>query len=169
VNSESLQVKQWPLARLKPYERNAKKHPADQIEKLAAIIARHGFDVPIVVEPDGTIIKGHGRLLAAKKLKLDTVPVIVRGDLSLAQIREARLADNRVTEYGWDFEALLADVSSSSALDGFDVGFTAFGLRELGLDAGVDTPELGNGAREIDDVEIGEGSHECPRCSFKFD
>ncbi|MCV5918272.1 ParB N-terminal domain-containing protein, partial [Escherichia coli] len=65
-----LAVELRPLDWLKPYERNAKLHPPDQVRRLAATIRAHGWDQPIVVEPDGTIIKGHGRRLAAIELGL---------------------------------------------------------------------------------------------------
>ena len=153
---------------IKPYEKNAKRHPKEQIEKLAAIIKRHGFDQPIVVDEHGVIIKGHGRLLASKQLGLKKVPVLVRGDLSPAQVREARIADNRVSEFGWDFEALVADVKDSALLDGFDLTMTSFELKELGLLS--ETKEVSfqikQGAQEI---QMDEAEHKCPRCGFGFD
>jgi len=70
-----------------PYVSNTKKHPDSQIDKLAGAIAEFGFDQPIVVDGDGVIIKGHGRLLASKKLQLNQVPVLVRTDLTPANNR----------------------------------------------------------------------------------
>lgn len=116
------QVEMWPIERVTPYEKNAKKHPKKQIEHLAKIIAKHGFDQPIVVDANGVVIKGHGRRLAAQHLKLATVPVVVRGDLTPAQVREARIADNKVAELGeWDVDILLDDVKEAMELPGFDL------------------------------------------------
>ena len=158
----------WPLRRVLPYEGNAKKHPQEQVDKLVAIISRHGFDVPIVVDGGGVVIKGHGRLLAASKLGLTEVPVVVRSDLSLAKVREARIADNRVAEYGWDFDALVADVESAKVdvLD-FDASFIGFDASELGKQ--VSFVAKNPGVREITAEDLGAGEHACPRCGFRFD
>ncbi len=163
-------VEMWPLSKIKPYAQNAKKHPKEQVERLAALIDRHGFDQPIVVDAKGVIIKGHGRRLAAEHLKLATVPVIMRADLTAAQVREARVADNRVAEFGWDFDALVADVTSAIKLDGFLLDMTGFSEKELGLTV-VSEHLRGevDGSKEISEEELGDGEHECPRCSFRFD
>lgn len=87
-------IEMKPVAWLQPYEKNAKLHPDDEIAKLATTIKRFGWDQPIVTEVDGTIIKGHGRRLAALKLGLTEVPVLVRYDLSRAEADAARIADN---------------------------------------------------------------------------
>lgn len=83
-----------PVAWLKPYGANAKLHPDDEVKRLAAAIKRFGWDQPIVVEADGTIIKGHGRRLAAISLGMTDVPVMIRSDLSKADADAARIADN---------------------------------------------------------------------------
>ncbi len=176
-----LDIERWPPAKLKPYKRNAKNHPPEQIRMIASLIEKHGFDVPIVVDAKGTIIKGHGRWLAAKELGMETVPVLVRSDLTAVQAAEARIADNRVGEFGWDFEALVGDVVSNLG-DGFDVALTGFSLKDLGLESGevasiaVDstaegTASFDDGASEegsTGEIDIGKGTHTCPRCSFTF-
>jgi ParB-like chromosome segregation protein Spo0J len=100
----------WPIEKLIPYTRNAKLHTPAQIDKIAGLIATHGFDVPIVVDRDGVIIKGHGRRLAGLQLGLSKVPVIQRSDLSPAQVRAARLADNRVAQGDYDSELLQSEL-----------------------------------------------------------
>jgi ParB-like chromosome segregation protein Spo0J len=87
---------------LTPYSNNAKTHPTEQIDKIAASSASFGFDQPIVVDTDGVIIKGHGRREASLRLGLHKVPVLVRGDLSVTEIKAARLADNRTAQSPWD-------------------------------------------------------------------
>lgn len=130
ISAHRLKTARWPIKKLKAYERNAKKHPPEQIEKLCKLIERHGFDVPIVVQPDGVIIKGHGRWLAARKLGYVDVPVIIRDDLTPAQVREARLADNTVAETGWDLELLKQELTFELPED-FDVSLTGFDLGAL--------------------------------------
>ena len=110
-------IELWPTAQLKPYEKNAKIHPPKQVQALAKIIEKHGFDQAIVVDRDGIIIKGHGRLEAAKHLGLKKVPVVVRDDLTPAQVRAARIADNTIAEMGkWDSDLLASDVREALEL-----------------------------------------------------
>ena len=119
-------IQQLKIKDVKPYERNNRKHPQSQIDKLAKQIEAHGWDVPIVVDKDNVIIKGHGRLKAAKQLKLKTVPVIVRDDLTHEQCNAARLADNKLAELAEiDMTAIQAELDALKAID-FDLDLTAF-------------------------------------------
>ena len=77
-------IELWPLARLRPYARNAKTHDADQVAKIAASMAEFGWTVPCLVGEDGELIAGHGRVLAATQLGLTEAPVIVLGHLTEA-------------------------------------------------------------------------------------
>lgn len=120
---------QLPVTKLVPYERNAKKHDKAQVAKIVESIKRFGWDVPIVVDKDYVIIKGHGRRLAAIELGMTTVPVIVRADLTPEEVKAARLADNRVAQGDLDTELFRKE------LEGFNV--------ELGLLSGIfDDKEL---------------------------
>ena len=113
-------------SKLKPYKRNNRKHPQAQIDKLAKQIEAHGFDVPIVVDKDLVIIKGHGRTLAAKQLKLKEVPVIIRADLNPEQCAAARLADNKLSEIAEiDVEAIQLELDALKEIN-FDLDLTAF-------------------------------------------
>jgi len=87
-----------PLDSIKPYMHNAKTHPEEQILKLMDQIDKTGFDVPITVDKSNVIITGHGRLIAANRLKMKEVPVIVRDDLDEYEVIAKRLADNKVAE-----------------------------------------------------------------------
>jgi len=89
------QIQHWPLARLKPYARNAKTHDAAQVAKIAASMAEFGWTVPVLVATDGELIAGHGRVLAAAQLGLTEAPVIILGHLTEAQRRAYRIADNK--------------------------------------------------------------------------
>lgn len=120
--------------KLKPYEKNARVHSADQIEKLATSIREYGFANPILVDKDYGVIAGHGRLEAAKKLRLDQVPIIILDYLSDKQKRALILADNRIAEDArWDFGVLkdeLGDLEDLE-LDLSDMGFTDAELDSL--------------------------------------
>jgi ParB/RepB/Spo0J family partition protein len=81
-----------------PYTNNAKEHPDSQVKKIASSIKNYGWDQPIVIDAQNEIIKGHGRFQAAQQLGLDTVPVIKREDLSDAEAKASRIADNKTAE-----------------------------------------------------------------------
>ena len=121
-----MKIQQVKINKLKPYERNNRKHPDSQIEKLAKQIETHGFDVPIVVDANFVIIKGHCRLKAAKKLGMDVVPVVVRDDLTAEQVKSARIADNRLAELAeLDIDALQLEFDDLKNID-FDVQLTGY-------------------------------------------
>src|SRR5258705_8512575 len=101
-------IELWPIEKLIPYARNPRTHSDAQIAQIAASIAEFGFNNPILVDTKAGIIAGHGRLLAARKLQLTEVPVIVLDHLTDAQKRAYVIADNQLAlNAGWD-EALLA-------------------------------------------------------------
>lgn len=89
-----------------PYSKNAKKHPPEQVEHIANSLREFGFRQPLVVDAGNTVIIGHGRLLAAQKLGLEKVPVVKADDLTEAQIKALRLADNKTNESEWDLDFL---------------------------------------------------------------
>ena len=109
-------------AELKPYLMNAKLHPRQQVHGLAESIRRFGFTQPIVINREGEVIIGHGRLEAAKLNGLLEVPCVVLSDLSEHEVRALRLLDNRLSETGWDANILSED------LDGIKFDFGSFGI-----------------------------------------
>ena len=116
----------WPVDKLIPYARNPRTHSDAQIAQLAASIREFGFNNPILVDTNAGIIAGHGRLLAARKLQLDQVPVIVLDHLSETQRRAYILADNRLAmSAGWDEELLMLELQELNAAD-FDLSLTGF-------------------------------------------
>lgn len=140
MTDKRLRIESWSIDKVKPYELNAKEHPPEQIETLARAIQRFGWDQPVVIEPDGTIIKGHGRRLAAISLGLKEVPVLIRHDLTKDEAKAARLSDNRVTSTLYDTDMLkqeLAALQLSTDIDMTSVGFTAKELEFLIDDIGV--------------------------------
>ncbi|WP_439573830.1 site-specific DNA-methyltransferase [Phreatobacter sp.] len=122
-----------PPAGLVPDPRNARTHPRRQIEQIRASIEAFGFTNPILADPDGRIIAGHGRLLAAKAKGLAEVPVITLAGLSDAQQRALLIADNKIAlNAGWDLEILQGELGALSALDGdIDVTLTGFSTGEI--------------------------------------
>lgn len=137
----SPKVEMWDLDKILPYVNNNKKHPESQIAKIASSMTEFGMDCPVVVEPNGTLIKGHGRLAAARKLGLKQLPTIVRDDLTPAQIKAARIADNKVAESEFDLDALLVELEQLQELD-FDLLQTGFDQDELDALFGESEPPI---------------------------
>ena len=113
-------VKWVKINDIKPYARNAKKHDDKQIANVAESIKQFGWQQPIVCDADGIIIIGHCRLLAAKKLKLDKVPVKYATDLTEEQVKKLRALDNKLNESEWDFDLLAEDIGDLD-FSGFDI------------------------------------------------
>ena len=109
-------------ADLIPYGGNAKKHPAEQVKLIANSIKEFGFQQPIVVDKDNVVVIGHGRLLAAKRLKMSEVPVVRVENLTEDQVKALRLADNKVAESEWDMDSVLSEIADID-LDMSDFGF----------------------------------------------
>src|ERR1035438_9095482 len=140
-------IEHWPLDKLRPYEKNPRRHSDAQVAQIAASIQAFGFNSPVLVDTNAGVIAGHGRLLAAKKLGLSAVPIIVLDHLSEAQKRAYVIADNRLAETAeWDDDLLRAELASldSSDINLETLGFSSDELRvlfahdEAPVDAGDD-------------------------------
>ncbi|TFG86689.1 MAG: site-specific DNA-methyltransferase [Gemmatimonadales bacterium] len=126
-----LKLEYRPLAKLKPYEKNARVHPPAQIDKIKRLIERIGFVVPILVDEHQGILKGHGSLQAAKQLDMRLVPVIELTGLTAAEKRAYIVADNKVAlASGWDDALLKVELGELKDM-GFDLGLTGFDPAEL--------------------------------------
>ena len=138
-------IERWPTEKLVPYARNARTHSEEQVAQIAASIVEFGFTNPILAGSDGVIVAGHGRLAAAQKLGLDTVPVVVLDHLTPTQRRALIIADNRIAENaGWD-DAMLRIELQSLQEDGFNLDITGFDADALGeIMAGEETTVDGN-------------------------
>ena len=124
-------VQQWAIERLTPYARNARTHSDAQVAQLAASIREWGWTTPILVSPDGGVIAGHGRLLAARQLGMVNVPVIIAEGWSEAKTRAYVLADNQLAlQAGWDSELLALELGELGEL-GFDLDLTGFAADEI--------------------------------------
>lgn len=122
-------IKQVDVSNLIPYTQNPKKHPDSQIDKIASSIKKFGFTVPILIKGDNEIIAGHGRVEAAKKLGIDEVPAIVRDDLTDAEAKAFRIADNRIAESDWDEDLL--EMEFEELEEEFDLTLTGFDEEEI--------------------------------------
>ena len=124
-------IEHWALERLIPYARNPRTHSDAQVAQIAASIAEFGFNNPILVDTKAGIIAGHGRLLAARKLQLKEVPVIILDHLSETQKRAYILADNQLAlNAGWDAELLRVKLAALQEED-FNLGLIGFEDEEL--------------------------------------
>jgi len=149
---KAFQIVQMSPNSLIPYVKNNKIHDDEQIDNLAGMIAEFGFDQPIVVDEKKVIIKGHARWLAAKKLGLENVPVIVADHLDEHQVMASRIADNKVSSTKYDMENMKFDLGTLERV-GFNLNLTGVGLGELDEllkvgDIGSSSPENINRTQE---------------------
>ena len=129
--ADKLTVEQWPIDRLIEYARNPRKNDA-VVDQMAGAIREFGFRIPIVAKSDGSVVDGHLRLKAARKLGLTEVPVALADELTDAQIKAFRLLANRSANWAeWDTELLRLELGELNVL-GFDLTLTGFGEIELG-------------------------------------
>jgi ParB-like chromosome segregation protein Spo0J len=133
TSSTPLSVTYRSVDSLRPDPRNARTHPKRQLDQIATSIREFGFTNPILIDEDGSIIAGHGRLLAAKAVGLPEVPTIVIAGLTDPQKRALRLADNKIAlGAGWDLDLLKVELADLSTLDiEFDLTLTGFTSGEI--------------------------------------
>ena len=118
-----MQIIEKPIDEIIPYANNPRNND-DAVDKVAASIAEFGFKVPVIVDKNNIIVAGHTRVRAAKKLGLDTVPCVMADDLTDAQVKAFRLADNKVSEFAtWDMEKLELELADLEDLKMTDFGF----------------------------------------------
>src|SRR6266849_6200778 len=145
-----LKVCWWPIDKPIAYSRNSRKIPERAVDKVAASIKEFGWRQAIVVDKDFVIICGHTRLLAAKKLGFQEVPVHVADNLTPAQVKAYRLMDNRSHEEAdWDLELLGPELEELRGLD-FDLELTGFDDREI--EDFLSDPEIDDRANIIPDL-----------------
>ena len=136
-----LKVEYKNIKELIPYCNNSRTHSDDQVLQIASSIKEFGFTNPVLIDGQGGIIAGHGRIMAAQKLKMDEVPTITLSDLSEAQKKAYIIADNKLAlNSGWDDELLKIELEQLKELD-FDLGLIGFSDDELALLMGGETTE----------------------------
>lgn len=120
-----------PIDSLVPYARNARTHSPEQVAAVARSIQRFGFTNPVLIDAEGGIVAGHGRVMAAKSIGMGVVPCLRVGWLTEAEKRAYVLADNKLAELaGWDDELLAGELRALQA-DDFDLSLTGFAQDEL--------------------------------------
>ncbi len=145
-----MKVELWPIARVKPYEKNP-RHNDGAVDAVAASLREYGFRQPIVVDAEGVIIVGHTRWKAAHKLGLAKVPVHVAKDLTPQQIKAYRIADNKTGEIAeWNLDLLPIELSELQDA-GFDMDLLGFDSEEL---ATLMDPGVKGGLTDPDDVPL---------------
>lgn len=166
-----MKIEKIPTDKLIPYARNAKKHDAAQVSKLAGSIREFGFNNPVLIDKDNGIIAGHGRVMAAQKLGLADVPCIRLGHLTDNQRKAYILADNKLAEIGggWDQEMLGLELADLREAD-FNLDF--LGFDNFAIEQFLNPPERNNEAPESSGGEIDVDGMQmqcaCPKCGFEF-
>jgi DNA modification methylase len=127
----SANIERWPLDQLIPHARNARTHSDEQVAQIAGSIAEFGFVNPVLVGNDGVMVAGHGRVLAARKLGLHEVPVIVLSHLTPTQRRALMICDNSIAaNAGWNEEMLAAELAALKE-EAFDLDLLGFDDAEI--------------------------------------
>ena len=169
IMSDFPAYKKQSVDALIPYARNSRTHSDAQIDKIAASIREFGFLNPVITDGDNGIVAGHGRVMAAKKIGMDEVPVVEAAHLTEAQKRAYVIADNRLAlDAGWDDEMLRVEFAELEEA-GFDLGLTGFEAEEI---AGIASePDFEPGTEEDQGKldEIDPKLVDCPHCGKEFD
>lgn len=152
-----------------PYVNNSRTHSEEQVNQIASSIKEFGFTNPILIDEQGGIIAGHGRVLAANKLKIDTLPCIILAGLTEAQKKAYIITDNQLAlNSGWDLDTLKLELENLKELDfdlellGFDDYFIDGLLNGVNFDP-VTAEEQGQ-LDELDPIYVS-----CPSCGKEFD
>ena len=149
-----MNVIEVPITSIFPYENNPRRN-MKAVDAVANSIKEFGFKNPIIVDEDMVIVAGHTRRLAAIKLGLQNVPVIIARDLTEEQVRAYRLADNRVASFStWDEEKLKEEIAEINNIDLSDFGFKQDAIANI--------------FTEKQDNQEGKKTHFCPKCGFSW-
>ncbi len=156
-----------PIGYLIPYARNSRTHSEAQVAQIAASIKEFGFTNPVLIDEEGGIIAGHGRVLAARKLSMDEVPTIALEGLTKTQRQAYVIADNKLAlNAGWDEELLSLELG--------DLNEQEFSMELLGFDANELNLAMGLGADFMPGTEDDQGKLDelvpiiCPSCGHEF-
>ncbi len=169
VGTIKRQIEHRPVDGLIPYAANSRTHSADQVAQIAASIREFGWTNPLLIDEDGGMIAGHGRLLAARKLGEAVVPCIVLDGLTAAQKRALVIADNKLAlNADWSLELLESELRGLDDA-GFDLSLLGFNETELGnlLLANNFAPGTEDDQGRLD--QLLPKMVICPSCSHEFD
>ena len=155
------------ISGLIPYARNARTHSGAQVSQIAASIREFGWTQPVLVDGANGIIAGHGRVLAARQLGIDSVPVIELSHLTPIQRQAYILADNKMAlNAGWDDELLALELTDLDGV-GFDVALTGFDDEEIKNLSSDFAPATEAEQGKLD--ELSPNYVSCPHCGKEFD
>lgn len=162
-----MKIEQVAVESLIPYARNSRTHSDEQVAQIAASIREFGWTNPILVDGENGIIAGHGRLLAARKLKMSQVPVIQLDGMTDTQKKAYIIADNKLSDNSdFDSEMLALELTDLHSED-FDIGLIGFNADELtkliGFGEEIESPEE---FKEID--ENIDTEYCCPKCKYEW-
>ena len=162
-----MKIEQVAVESLIPYARNSRTHSDDQVAQIAASIREFGWTNPILVDGENGIIAGHGRLLAARKLKMSQVPVIQLDGMTDTQKKAYIIADNKLSDNSdFDSEMLALELTDLHSED-FDIGLIGFNADELtkliGFGEEIESPEESKESDENIDTE-----YCCPKCKYEW-
>ena len=162
----TLKIKKIPIGDLVPYDNNARIHSDEQVSQIAASIREFGFTNPVLCDGGKGVIAGHGRILAAKELGLDTVPVIELSHLSEVQKKAYILADNKLADNAlWDDELVKIEISALED-ENFDIEIIGFNSDDF--DSGLVFG--GDGVKDPTTKDIKESNNVyCPKCGCCFE
>ena len=146
----ALKVEDWPIDRVLPYAKNARLHSPEQVAAISKSMAEFGFVNPCLVDAEGVLIAGHGRVLAAKSLGMTTVPVIRLGHLTEVQARALRIADNQIAmlSSSWDLNLLRLEIG--------DLQLANYDIPLLGFDTTMLDGLMNSNSGEVDPEETPE-------------
>lgn len=160
-------LENWPLDKFIEYARNPRKND-HAVDRIAAAIREFGFRVPMLAKSDGLVIDGHLRLKAARKLGLESVPVMLADDMTDVQVKAFRLSVNKMAELAdWDDELLALELTELH-LENFDMAPLGFDASELEKAMGLEVDAPVSSSKEIDPEDYNMGC-KCPKCGFEFD
>ena len=161
------QIERVPLEALVPYARNSRTHSEAQVAQIAASIREFGFTNPVLMDKDGGIIAGHGRVMAARKLGLKDVPCLRLGYLSETQRRAYVIADNKLAlNAGWDAETLQVELADLNGAE-FNMDLLGFGVDDLAEAMGMGR-DFEPGSIEDQGRLDQKKPVTCPNCGHEF-
>lgn len=160
-------VEKWKIDRLIPYARNSRTHSDEQVAQIAASIKEWGWTTPVLVDDTGQIIAGHGRIMAARKLGMSEVPVIVAEGWTDAQKRAYVIADNKLAlNAGWDQEKLQIELVDLKT-ENFNMDLLGFDANELNLTMGFGADFLPGSVEGQSNLDQ-KSPTICPSCGHEF-
>jgi ParB-like chromosome segregation protein Spo0J len=158
VSEHNLNVEVMPIAALKPYAHNPRTHSAKQLRQIADSIRQFGFINPVLIDREGGVVAGHGRIEAAKLLGIERVPTIRLDQMSEAEKRAYVIADNRLAENaGWDRQLLALELQYLSKLE-LDFDVTVIGFETAEIDLLIGELDVGKTVDQADEVPAVDAS-----------